>query len=89
MHRCLIIFASCWVLTGCDRPAPVLVTPHVPAVLRQPVAVPARRIETTNDLAAGYLEARAGLAQANGRIAAVDCLLTAAERGEEPACLDD
>lgn len=76
-------------VAACDRPAPVLVTPHVPAVLRQPVAVPARRIETTNDLAAGYLEARAGLAQANGRIAAVDCLLTAAERGEEPACLDD
>jgi hypothetical protein len=66
----------------------VFVTPHIPAVLRQPVAVPARRIDTVNDLAAGYLEARAGLAQANGRIAATDCILTATETGREPACLE-
>jgi len=55
-------------------------------VLRAPVAIPARPIATAADLAAGYLEARAGLAQANGRIAAVDCILTAAESGADPVC---
>lgn len=89
MYRCLIICASCCALTACERPAPVIVNPHIPAVLRQPVAVPARRVETVNDLAAGYVEARAGLAQANGRIAAVDCILTAAEAGQEAECVTD
>jgi hypothetical protein len=89
MHRCLIICASCCLLTGCDwltQRETVVVRPHVPASLRQPVTVPARPVETVNDLAAGYLEARNGLATANGRIAAVDCLLTAAEQDADPDC---
>jgi hypothetical protein len=90
MRLCLIICASCCLLTtGCDwltQRETVVVRPHVPASLRQPVTVPARRIDTTNDLAAGYLEARSGLATANGRISAVDCLLTAAEQDADPDC---
>ena len=85
MRPCLIICAICC-LAGCDQSEPVIVSPHIPAVLRQPVAVPARQIDTMNDLAAGYVEARAGLAQANGQIAAVDCILTAAEQGRAPDC---
>lgn len=89
MRSCLSIFAACSILAGCETPAPVIVSPSIPAVLRQPVSVPARPIETVNDLAAGYMEVRAGLAQANGRIAATDCILTATETGQEPDCLED
>lgn len=88
MRLCLIAFALCC-LTGCSalsQRETVVVRPHVPVSLRQPVVVPARPVETVNDLAAGYLEARNGLATANGRIAAVDCLLTAAEQDTEPDC---
>ncbi|WP_300440413.1 hypothetical protein [uncultured Mameliella sp.] len=57
--------------------------PHVPQSLRQPVPVPQRTPTTVNELAAGYVEARAALRTANGRISAIDCILTAAEQGTE------
>lgn len=92
MRLCRIISAifSAIFLTACD-PAEriVYVTPQVPAIVRTPVAVPARSIETAQDLASGYLETRAGLATANGRIAAADCILTAAEQGQEPDCIKE
>lgn len=92
MRRYPIISAICCVtfLTACDRPERIVyVTPQVPAIVRTPVAVPARTIDTVQELAAGYLEARSGLATANGRIAAADCILTAAEQGEPPECIKE
>jgi hypothetical protein len=74
-------------LTACDRSERIVyVVPPVPGILREPVRTPARQIETANDLAGGYLEARAALATANGRIVAVDCILTAAETDGENDC---
>lgn len=72
MRLCLIISALC--LTACAQTEPVIVTPHIPAALLQPVAVPVRDVTTVNQLAAGYVEARAALATANGRIGAIACI---------------
>lgn len=79
MRRSLIISALC--LTACAQTEPIIVQPHVPASLRQPVPVPQRTPKTVNELAAGYVEAREALGTANGRIGAIDCILTAAEQG--------
>ena len=47
------------------------------------VAAPVLLGIAVNELAAGYVEARAALRTANGRISAIDCILTAAEQGTE------
>ncbi|WP_421907277.1 Rz1-like lysis system protein LysC [Mameliella sp.] len=81
MRRYLII--SALFLTACGQTELVVVQPHVPGSLRQPVPVPQRTPVTVNDLATGYVEARTALGTANGRIAAIDCILTAAEQSRE------
>ncbi|BBU58483.1 hypothetical protein KU6B_47480 [Mameliella alba] len=82
-----MIFAALF-LTACGQTEPVIVQQHVPQSLRQPVPVPQRTPVTVNELAAGYVEARTALGTANGRIGAIDCILTAAETGKEAACTD-
>lgn len=84
MRLCLII--SALFLTACGQTEPIIVQPHVPGSLRQPVPVPQRTPVTVNELAAGYVEARTALGTANGRIAAIDCILTAAEKQEDATC---
>lgn len=77
-----LIFAALF-LTACGQTEPNIVNPHVPQSLRQPAQVPKRTPTTVNELAAGYVEARTALGTANGRIVAIDCILTAAEKNEE------
>lgn len=81
-------------LTSC-APAPVVervvqVVPEVPTILRTPVTVPPRPVETLTDVGLILADHVEGLAAANGRIVAVDCILTVAEataRGDvPPAC---
>ena len=67
----------------------VPVVPDVPADLRQPVTVPVRQTDTLRDVALVLTDHVEALETANGRIIATDCILTAAERGTEPDCLQN
>lgn len=74
-------------LAGCLPTEYVDVIPDVPADLRQPVTVPERRTETLRDVGLILTDHVEALEVANGRIVAIDCILTAAEDGAEPDCL--
>lgn len=81
---CLI--CSALLLGGCDRPARVeLVTPYVPAELRQPCPAPKLRdIVTEGQAADAIIGLRRALGCANGRIVALDEVLVAAESVGRP-----
>lgn len=85
MRRCLMICAACWTLTACGERL-VYVTPDVPAELREPVPRPDTPVETLGDLAVRAIELEAALGTANGRLTAIDCILTAAARGTDTIC---
>ena len=93
MHRYLTgsaIICAILALSGChwNRPTKIeYVTPDVPKVLREPVAVPNRNADTLADVGLILTDHVEALGKANGRIVATDCILTAAERGETPDCL--
>lgn len=87
MRRSLTIFCACSMLAACAEPREtILVTPSVPAALRQPVPVPSGPILTDGDLAVRAIELRAALGTANDRISAIDCILKAAETKRDAAC---
>lgn len=76
---------------ACSPQTPTIefVVPDVPKVLRTPVDVPARKVETLVDVGLVLTDHQEALNVANGRIVATDCILTAAEQGEEPACISE
>lgn len=86
LYRTISAICCAICLTACERPAPIIVAPDVPVSLRQPVTVPQRRIETVQDLATGYVEATSGLATANGRLSAIDCIFQAATENRPADC---
>jgi len=65
----------------------VRVTPDVPADLRRPVEPPPRKVETVSDIGLLLIDKDEALDQVNGQIAAIDCILTAAENETEAECL--
>ena len=80
MHRFLIGFAT--ICAACSPPARVetrLVAPEVPAPLRQICAVAAAPATTLADVARLLTDHVAALDCANGRITAIDTILTAFE----------
>lgn len=83
---CAIILTSFLASCGKPRVEYVNVIPEVPAELRTPVAVPARRANTLGDVAVILTDHVAALDAANGKISATDCILTAAEAGRDPDC---
>jgi len=74
-------------LSACERQIEyVPVIPDVPAELRTPVAVPDRQAESLRDVGLILTDHVEALTTANDRISSTDCILTAAENGEEPNC---
>lgn len=73
-------------LTGCSSAAPTreLVVPEVPADLRAPCLVAPREAVSLTDVAIILTDYAEGLDCANGRIAAIDGILTAAEASGLP-----
>lgn len=71
-------------LSGCGQVE--IVTPHVPASLRQPEPVPSLSVETVNELAAAAVRTRGALQTVNDRVRAIDCILTAAEQDASLKC---
>ena len=92
MRRYLIgsVLISTAFLAACAEPQIeyVPVVPDVPADLRQPVTVPVRQTDTLRDVALVLTDHVEALEVANGRIIATDCILTAAERGVDPECVE-
>lgn len=80
MHRFLMISAF-FLIASCAAPAIEYrnVTPDVPAELRQPVELPQRKAETLADVGVILADHVQGLNTANGRIVAIDAILTEAE----------
>ena len=80
MHRCLIglpIF-----LTACTPPPEVVIrAPQVPAELRTPCEAPAREVAGLADVALLLADQVEALDCANGRIVAIDAILTESEVG--------
>lgn len=61
----------------------VRVTPDVPKDLRTPEEVPERKVDTLKDVGLVLTDHVEALDRANGKIAAVDCILTEAEGGRK------
>lgn len=80
MRTCLIFCAT--ILTGCSMQTE-LVGPSVPTELRQPCEVEARAYETLRDVALILTDHVEGLECANGRIVAIDAILTEYEAALE------
>lgn len=90
MHHYLTgsMLGAALLASGCAQPTIeyVRVTPDVPAELRQPVEPPKRRVEGLQDVGLVLADQAQALDRANGQIAAIDCILTAAEAGEAAEC---
>jgi hypothetical protein len=65
----------------------VPIIPDVPAELRTPVTPPQRQAATLKDVGLIITDYVQSLDEANGKIIATDCILTAAENGVEPQCI--
>lgn len=63
------------------------VVPDVPPELRTPVVLPDRELTGLASVGVILADAVEGLAVANGRITAIDCILTAAEESRSADCL--
>lgn len=76
------------VLAGCLGRTPQIeyVVPVVPEDLRTPVSVPDRSANTLTDVGLILTDHVEALHTANGRIEGIDCILDAAERGQDPRC---
>ena len=92
MRICQIGFAiiSGIFLAGCNPSERlVYVVPDVPKTLRTPVTVPERKAETLADVGLILTDHVEGLQIANGRIAGIDCILSASEDGADASeCLE-
>lgn len=64
----------------------VPVVPTVGAELRTPVTLPERDVEGLASVGIILADHVEGLETANGRIVAIDCILTAAENSVQPEC---
>lgn len=64
----------------------VPVIPTVGDDLRSPVVLPDRPVSGLSSVGIILSDAVEGLELANGRITAIDCILTAAENSVEPDC---
>lgn len=77
-------------LGGCLHSGVVIeyvpVVPVVAAELRQPVEMPDREVAGLASVGIILTDAVEALGTANGRIVAIDCILTAAEKGADPQC---
>lgn len=74
-------------MAACERPVEyVHVTPDVPEYLRTPVAVPERRADTLADVGLILTDHVEALDTANDKITTTDCILDAAEAGQDPNC---
>ena len=73
--------SAIFLLASCAEPRVEVrtIVPEVPAELRAPVVVPARDAQTLTDVALLLTDYDEALDTANGRIAAIDGILTAAE----------
>lgn len=86
------MISACFLIASCGPETPPrieYVVPDLPAELRTPVDVPARRAETLADIGVILTDHVQALDQANGQIVAIDCIWTAAESGDAtvpPAC---
>lgn len=92
MNRYLtgFVIISAVLVSGCAADRAVveirIVPPDVPATLRQPVEVPKREVEVLADVGLVLTDHVEALEVANGRITAIDCILTAAESGKSADC---
>lgn len=75
-------------LAACGQTEYVFVTPDVPYELRTPVAAPDRQVRTLKDVGVVLTDHVEALETANGKIAAIDCILAAAESGKKPLCVE-
>lgn len=74
-------------LAGCEPKIEyVNVVVDVPGELRQPVTVPERKAATLKDVGLILADHIEGLDIANGKIAAIDCILTEAETNTPQDC---
>lgn len=76
-------------LAGCLGNVRTEYIPVIPAVdetLRTPVVLPEREVNGLQSVGIILADAIEGLDLANGRIAAIDCILDAAEAGAQPNC---
>ena len=79
MRHCLMIFAVCLIASCGPETEYRYVTPDVPAELRTPVPVPKRKAETLADVGVILTDHVEALGKANGKIGAIDEILTCAE----------
>lgn len=81
------ITLSALVLSGCQTTTQIeYVIPNVPKDLREPVPLPDRQVETLADVGLVLTDHVEALETANDKIGSIDCILTAAENGKDPAC---
>lgn len=80
----ILALAAC----GDQEPATRIVLPDVPKTLRTPVQVPDREAQTLRDVGLILTDHVEALGKANGRIVAIDKILTQAEclEGADPRC---
>lgn len=79
MRRFLMISACCLIASCGAKTEYRNVTPDVPAELRTPVPVPERKAETLADVGVILTDHVEALGEANGKIVAIDNILTCAE----------
>ncbi len=79
MRRFLMISALCLIASCGPENEIEYVTPDVPAELRTPVPVPKRKAETLADVGVILTDHVQALGKANGKIVAIDEILTCAE----------
>lgn len=85
------VLGAALLASGCAKEARIewiRVTPDVPAELRQPVEPPKRKVAGLKDVGLVLADQAEALDKANGQIAAIDCILTAAENDTEVKCLE-
>lgn len=88
--RAGLLIVSASFLGGCLKPDVLIeyvpVVPVVSAELRTPVEMPEREVSGLASVGLILTDAVQALDTANGRIVAIDCILTAAEAGADPSC---
>lgn len=88
MHRCRLSFiaGAALLASGCaeQKIEYIEVTPLVPPELRKPVEPPQRQVEGIKDVGLVLADQAEALDKANGQITSIDCILTAAEKGDPP-----
>lgn len=90
MFRFLTGFSICCAISACDPATEtVYIVPVVPEELRTPVEVPKRQAKVLQDVGLILTDHVEALATANDKIITTDCILDAAEAGEDASYMKE